>query len=419
MPPETQVSLTNWAGNVRFEASTLHRPTSVGQAQEIVARASNIRALGGRHSFSRIADARELISLADLPPDLAVDRAAGTVSCNAGLTYGALATALEPEGLALRNLASLLHISVAGAVATATHGSGVGNGGLATSVASLELITSSGELARFSRGDADFEGVVVGLGALGIVVRVALDVESAFEIHQRVFEGMDWRMLLDHFDDVMSAGYSVSIFTRWGPRVEQVWVKSRWPNDVVDDDLFDASPADGERHPLAGMDPANCTPQLGISGPWWDRLPHFRISFRPSSGDELQSEYFVAREHGVVAIEAVRNLADRIQPVLQTCEIRTIAADRLWMSPAYRRDTVALHFTWQPRPEEVRPVLRQIESALAPFQARPHWGKLFCAEAAEIATLYERLPDFVSLVERLDPRGAFRNAWLRKHIAVP
>lgn len=418
MRPETQAGLTNWAGNVRFAASTLHRPASLQEAQKIVARASNIRGVGGRHSFSTIADARELISLADLPPDVVVDRAAATVSFSAGMTYGGLATALEAHGVALHNLASLLHISVAGAIATATHGSGPRNGGLATSVAGLELIDSSGDLVHISRGDADFEGAVVGLGALGVVARITLDVEPTYQVRQRVFENMDWRILFDHFEQIMSAGYSVSIFTRWGQRVDQVWVKSLASDDGVDDGFFDATPADVERHPLAGMDPANCTPQLGVAGPWWDRLPHFRLGFLPSSGEELQSEYFVPREYGLLAIDAIRSLAEKIRPVLQVSEIRTVAADRLWMSPEYGRDSLALHFTWQPRAADVQPVLLEIESALRPFRARPHWGKVFCIEPAEIAELYERLPNFVRLIERLDPRGKFHNAWLLEHLGL-
>jgi xylitol oxidase len=299
-------------------------------------------------------------------------------------------------------------------VATATHGSGDRSGNLATAVAGLELITSNGELLRIARGSPGFDGVVVGLGAVGAVARVTLDVEPAYQVRQRVFERLSWGALFDHFDQITSSGDSVSLFTDWGPTVDQVWVKTRVRSDAAespDADFFGAIAATVDRHPIAGMDPVNCTPQLGRPGSWWERLPHFRIGFTPSSGDELQSEYLVPRQHALSAIDALRRMADRIRLLLQVSEIRTVAADQLWMSPQYGRDTVGIHFTWLPRPREVERLLGEIESVLARFEARPHWGKLFLATAGDIAALYERLPDFLRLVEQLDPRGAFRNAW--------
>jgi xylitol oxidase len=412
------VSEQNWAGNHRYPAGRLHRPSSLEQVQELVAGRPRVHVLGSRHSFTDIADSAELLTLEGLPADVAVDRTAGTVSFGAGLRYGELAEALRAEGLALANLASLPHISVAGAVATATHGSGDGNGNLATAVAGLELVTSSGELRTASRGDADFDGLVVGLGALGAVTRVTLDVEPAYEVRQRVFEGLGWQALLDHFDEIAAMGYSVSVFTRWGEAVDQVWVKSRVTDapEQVRADLFGARAATSERHPILGIDPINCTQQLGVPGPWSDRLSHFRMGFTPSAGDEIQSEYIVARRHAVAAIEAVRALAGAVRPLLQVCEIRTTAADRLWMSPQYGQDTIGIHFTWKRAENAVKRVLADVEIALAPFAARPHWGKVFLADAAAIARLYERLPDFSRMVERLDPRGAFRNEWLESRV---
>ena len=411
----------NWAGNYTYSAHTLHRPTSLEQVREIVANASRVRVLGSRHSFNDIADSSQLVTLAAMPPDVSVDTQAGTVSFGAGLTYGRLTEELNAHGLALHNLASLPHISVAGAVATATHGSGVGNGNLATAVAGLEMVTSAGEIVRTARGDADFDGMVVGLGALGAVTRLTLDVEPAYQARQRVFEGLQWHVLFDRFEEIMSSGYSVSVFTRWGPLVDQIWVKSRVSDapESVRADLFGAVAATVDRHPILGIDPVNCSPQLGRPGAWSERLPHFRMGFMPSTGDELQSEYLLPRAHAVPGLEAVRALADRIRPLLQVCEIRTIAADRLWMSSAYRRDTVAFHFTWQPDQPRVEALLVDLEAALAPFDARPHWGKLFMAKADTIARLYERLPDFVRLTERLDPRGAFRNRWLEARVLGP
>ena len=412
---------TNWAGNYRYRAGKLHRPSTVEQLQEVVATAPRVRALGSRHSFTDLADSDELVSLEGLPKEVAVDREPGTVSFSAALRYGELAETLEREGLALANLASLPHISVAGAVATATHGSGDANGNLATSVASLELVTSSGELRTASRGDPEFDGLVVGLGALGAVTRLTLDTEPAYQVRQRVFEGLAWDALHEHFDQVTATGDSVSVFTRWGAAVDQVWVKSRVTADPeqLHDDLFGAAAATVDRHPIIELDPVNCTLQLGVAGPWWDRLPHFRMGFTPSSGAELQSEYQIPRHHAAAAIGAVHALAELVRPLLQVSELRTVAADRLWMSPQYGQDTVAIHFTWHPDPAGVQRVLVELEAALAPFGARPHWGKVFVADATTIAPLYERLPDFRRLVDQLDPRGAFRNPWLTNHVLGP
>jgi alditol oxidase len=279
-------------------------------------------------------------------------------------------------------------------------------------------VTSGGEIIEVSRGGPDFDGLVVGLGALGAVTRITLDVEPAYEVRQRVFEDLSWEALFENFDEIVSCGYSVSVFTRWAESVDQVWVKSRVSDEPerVEGELFGAIAAAVDRHPILGLDASPCTPQLGVPGSWADRLPHFRMGFTPSSGEELQSEYLFPRRYAVEAIEAVRALAERIRPILQVSEIRTVAADRLWMSMNYGEDTVGIHFTWKPEPAAVEDVLVRLEAALAPFEARPHWGKLFDAEAAAIAPLYERLPDFVRLADRLDPRGAFRNSWLKTRV---
>jgi alditol oxidase len=412
------VNETNWAGNHTYRATVLHRPASLDQVRELVAGAGRLRVLGSRHSFNDIADSAELLSLHGLPAQVVVDHGAGTVSFAAGLRYGELAEALKAEGVALANLASLPHISVAGAVATATHGSGDANGNLATAVAGLDLVTASGELRTAARGDDDFDGLVVGLGALGAVTRLTLDVEPAYQVRQRAFQDLPWASLFEHFDEVTGAGYSVSVFTRWGATVDQVWVKSRVTElpEQVRGELFGAVPATAERHPILGIDPVNCTPQLGVPGPWSDRLPHFRMGFTPSSGEELQSEYHVPRGHAVDALETLRALGGRLRPVLQVSELRTVSADELWMSPQHGQDTLAVHFTWVPDLAAVEPVMADLEAALAPFAARPHWGKLFLAGAAAVGPLYPRLGDFARLAERLDPGGVFTNDWLRERV---
>jgi alditol oxidase len=407
----------NWAGNYTYRAQKLYRPTTIEQVQEIVANAASVHVLGSRHSFNDIADSSELLSLENLPANVVVDHEAQTASFGGGVKYGNLVKTLNDEGMALHTLASLPHISVAGAVATATHGSGVTCGNLGTAVAGLEIVTSSGEIMKASRGDPDFNGLVVGLGALGAVTRITLDVQPAYEVKQRVFEGLSWKALYDHFDEITSCSYSVSIFTRWGETNEQVWVKSRTDEpDRVEADLFGAVAATVDRHPIVELDPTPCTPQLGRPGLWSDRLPHFRMGYTPSSGEEIQSEYLFPRRHAMGAIEAVRALADRMRPILQVSEIRRVAADRLWMSMNYEQDSVGIHFTWKREPDAVQEMVAQIEDALTPFEARPHWGKVFHANAAAIAARYNRHSDFVRLVERLDPRGAFRNSWLKARV---
>jgi xylitol oxidase len=402
------VSERNWARNFAYRATHIDVPASPEALREIVVRADSLRVLGSRHSFNAIADADALVSLRALPADVVTD--GESVSFGAGLTYGELAVELGRHGLALHNLASLPHISVAGAIATATHGSGDANANLATAVRAVELLTSTGDTVRVERGAADFEGVVVGLGALGVVTRLTLDVEPAFELRQRVFEGLSWEALAEHFDAVTGAGYSVSIVTRFGSALDSVWVKSR--DDVAE--LFDARPATAERHVILGLDAASTTPQLGVPGPWSERLPHFRMGFQPSNGEEIQSEYLLPRAHALEAIQALRALGDRLRPILQVCEIRTVAADTLWMSPMYERDTVALHFTWARDQAAVEAALEPLEAALAPFDPRPHWGKVFLR-----AGRYPRGEDFLALVDRYDPRGTFANAWLNAALGRP
>jgi len=407
----------NWAGNLTYSARRLHRPTSIAQLQELIASSERIRVLGSRHSFNAIADGDELVSLRGLPTELQLDGAAATATCGAGATYGELAPALHAGGVALANLGSLPQISVGGAIATATHGSGDRLGNLATSVAGLELVTSSGELLQLRRGDPDFDGAVVGLGALGAVTRVTLDVEPTYEVTQRVYEQLPWRAIDEHFDELSAAGDSVSVFTLWGEQAGALWVKRRaGAHASAIDELLGARAAAGARHPIAGADPAACTPQLGVPGPWHERLPHFRLDFTPSAGAELQSEYLLDRRDARAAIEAMRALGPRIRPLLHVSEIRTIAADTLWMSPQYGRDSVAIHFTWKPDQDAVERLLASVEDALGPFAPRPHWGKVFLTSPAAIAARYERLRDFTELLGRVDPRGAFRNEWLERRV---
>ena len=408
----------NWAGNYEYGARQILRPGSLAELRAAVAGADRIGILGSRHSFNSIADSPgTLVSLEALPPGIEVDGDARTFTVGAGVRYGILAEELQRRGFALHNLASLPHISVGGAIATATHGSGSANGNLATAVVGLELVTADGDVTEVRKGDDGFEAMVVGLGALGVVHRVSLRIEPSFDVRQDVFTQVPWDAVLADFDAAMASAYSVSLFTDWSSAaVGQAWLKSRMDAAAVPGEFFGGVPADRAQHPVPGVGADHCTRQLGVPGPWSDRLAHFRLAFTPSNGEELQSEYLVGRGHAVGAIGAMRALAPRIAPLLLVSEVRSMAADDLWLSSNYQRDGIGLHFTWKPMQREVEALLPEIEAALAPFEARPHWGKLFAADAGRLAPLYPRFNDFKALAERMDPTGKFRNSFLERNI---
>ncbi|MEU3729576.1 FAD-binding protein [Streptomyces sp. NPDC033538] len=412
----SDITVTNWAGNITYTAKELLRPHSLDALRALVADSARVRVLGSGHSFNEIAEPGAegaLLSLAALPAEVDVDTAARTVRVGGGVRYAELARLVHGRGLALPNMASLPHISVAGSVATGTHGSGVGNGSLASVVREVELVTADGSTVTVARGDERFGGAVTSLGALGVVTSLTLDLEPAYEVEQHVFTELPLAGLdTAAFDTVMAAAYSVSLFTDWrAPGFRQVWLKRRTDQPLPDFPY--AAPATEKMHPVPGMPAVNCTEQFGVPGPWHERLPHFRAEFTPSSGAELQSEYLMPREHALDALRAMDAIRETVAPVLQTCEVRTVAADEQWLSPAYGRDTVAAHFTWVEDTAAVLPVVRRLEEALAPFAARPHWGKVFTTPADGLRALYLRLDDFRALTEALDPAGKFTNAFVR------
>ena len=413
----------NWAGNYFYRAAQIHQPETVEQVQELVVRSSRIRALGTRHSFNDIADSPgDLISMERFDKVVALDRERLTVTVEAGIRYGQLARWLHGEGYALHNLASLPHISVAGACATATHGSGDRHGNLATAVSAMEVVTGAGEVTILSRDRdrAQLEGAVVGLGGIGIITSLTLDISPTFEMRQDVYENLPLAELEAHFDELTSSGYSVSLFSDWQkPRFNQVWLKRPAQEGApldAEPQLFGATLAMANLHPIASLSAENCTEQLGVYGPWFERLPHFRMDFTPSSGEELQTEYLIPRQYAFEALQVIDQLRDRIAPLLQISEVRTIAADNLWMSPCYKQDCVGIHFTWKKDWENVRSLLPVIEEQLTPFNARPHWAKLFTVSPLRLQSLYEKLPDFQKLLQHYDPQGKFRNPFLDRYI---
>jgi xylitol oxidase len=412
---EIAAKIKNWAGNYAYSTGNLHHPETVEQIQALVKRNKKLKVLGTRHSFNSIADSTENLILLDrLERVIDLEPEQKRVSISGNVTYGELSPVLHREGFALHNLASLAHISVAGACATATHGSGVRNQGLGVAVSRLEIVTANGNLVTLSREkDGErFDGAVVSLGALGVVVNLTLDLLPNFEARQHVYEALPYSQLEAHFSEIVSAAYSVSLFTTWqSSDINQVWLKQRG-DEAPRTDFFGATPASRKMHPIAEIPAENCTEQLGVAGPWHERLPHFRIDALPSAGDELQSEYFVPRERAVEALHALSGLREEFAPYLLVSEIRTIAADNFWMSPCYHQDSVGFHFTWKQDVPAVMKLLPLIEARLAPFTVRPHWGKLFTMDSHRLRLLYEKFPDFQELVREYDPDGKFRNAFL-------
>lgn len=409
----------NWATNIQFSSSRVHAPETVEELQSEVRRAAKVKAVGSCHSFNGIADTDgTLISLERLETSIAIDRVGHTATVNADITYSELCPLLDREGYALRNMASLPHITVAGACATATHGSGDANGNLATEVAALELVKADGELVQLLREQHDdsFAGMVVSMGSLGIVTKITLDLIPAYTMQQQVYENLPWQALENYFDEIMASGYSVSLFIDWRKdSINQVWVKQILPDKEaapVESDFFGASLATGDRNPVDDRPAVSCTTQRGLPGPWYERLPHFHIRSTLTGGGELQSEYFVPREVAVEALLTVNALRDQMTSFLLLCEVRSVAADELWMSPAYARDCIGIHFSWYNRWDEVSRFLPLLEARLAPFQARPHWGKLFTTSAEQLRNLYPRLPDFQTLLNTCDPQQKFGNSFL-------
>lgn len=415
--------LQNWSGNYTFSATTYHAPTTVSEVQSMVHHSARIKVLGARHSFNGIADSGgDLLSLDALNAITDVDQRNQTVTVGGGVRFGPLCAYLHREGYALPNMASLPHISVAGAYATATHGSGDHNPILAASLSALEMVTADGEVARMSRaGDpAYFDALQVGLGALGLVTSLTLDVIPTFDVAQYAYEGLSFEAMELHFDEIMASAYSVSLFTDWQqPAFNAVWCKTRGADPTIHDGetpLFGATAAHRDLHPLPGTDAQSCTPQLGVAGPWHERLPHFRMEFQPSRGDELQSEYLLPRQHAAAALRSLKGIQARIAEVVLVNEVRTVAADTAWMSPCHHRDSVAFHFTWKPDWAAVRVLLPLIEACLAPFEPRPHWGKLFTMDPAGVRQQYPRLLEFQELARGHDPSAKFSNTFLKTYV---
>lgn len=397
---------TVWAGHRTYASRALLAPTTLDQLASLVTSGERVRAIGSRHSFTDLADSPGvLVTLEGLERAPVLDPAAGTVTVTAHTTYGTLGPWLHERGFALAALASLPHISVVGAVTTATHGSGDAVTTLAGAVVALEILGADGDVRRVDRDHPAFAGSVVSLGALGIVTSVTLAVEPTYDVAQTVIDDVDLSAVIENLGAVHASATSVSVFTRWDGRAS-IWRKHR--TDVAPErDLsgLGGHPADGQRHPIPGVDGAACTPQLGEVGPWFARLPHFRLEFTPSAGEELQSEHLVPQALAPRAVAAAREVLERHRDLVLVSELRSMAADDLWLSSAHQRSGVGIHTTWVQDESRVHAAVAELESVLEPYEFRPHWGKVF--STSELARRYPRWDDAVALVREADPRGVF------------
>lgn len=422
MEQEIILERKNWGQNIIFKAKNLEEPNSIEKLQELMRNGGNKKGLGSKHSYNDIADSpMTQISLRKLNKIISIDETKSTVTIEGGIKYEELVPKLYEKGFALHNLASLPQVTVAGACSTGTHGSGTGNGSLATVIREIEICKSNGQLVNLSRDNNPdiFDGVVVSLGGLGMITRMVLDIQPAYDARQDLFLDLPLETVVENFDEIMSSGYSVSLFTKWqNDIVDQVWIKRRIDQPIEDlgTEFFSGKMCQRNIHPVIEFSAESCTDQMGKVGPWYDRLPHFKINAMPLAANELQSEFFVPIAHAGDAMQAIAKLGNKILPYLLISEIRTIAADNLWMSQFYKRESVAFHFTWKPNWTGVQKLLPEIEAVLAPFDVRPHWGKLYTINTKTIHESYERFPDFLQLLKTFDPDGRFRNDYLNRII---
>jgi xylitol oxidase len=406
--------MQNWSKNVDFNDRAFLQPESLAELQELVRSNQKIRARGTAHCFNEIANTSSYaINLSKMPRVIEVSASTNSVKVSSGLTYGELAPALHSQGWALNNLASLPHISVAGSISTGTHGSGIKNQNLANQVLSLDIVTAEGELRHIDRTNPAFNALVVGLGLGGIVYQYELKIEPTFKVRQVIYPEIPLDVLQRNFDQIMGTAYSVSYFTDWSTaQVGNLWCKFR-DSEEIPESVGGIVQADKKYHPIPSVDPVACTDQLGESGDWHQRLSHFKLEFTPSVGEEIQTEFFVDRKDAAAAIEAVSKLGEEISPLLWITELRTIAADDLWLSGAYQRDSLAIHFTWK-KDLAIYPVIEKVEAALRPFNYRPHWGKVFTADGKYLSSVYPKMSEFKALVEALDPASKFENTFTRR-----
>jgi alditol oxidase len=405
--------MKNWGGNLSYGTDQILEPTTIDELSQII-KSGKVRPIGTKHSFSPvvIGDGK-LVSTMGLVFEPFVDEKEAKVTVAANTRFGDLAIYLESRGWALKNMGSLPHISIAGACATGTHGSGDGNQILSASLSSYSFLDGRGEMQTFSRGDELFEAGRLGLGAYGLWVQLTLDVVPSYRMRQDVYHDILWEAFYENPANLTSAGYSVSLFTKWGkPTIDQTWVKTRISDGPPANPLHGVYAETESKRELAPGVGDNLTAQGGQEGAWCDRLPHFRLDATPSAGDEIQTEYFVQRDQVASAVKQLNQLAELINPILIITEIRTIASDQAWLSPMLRGDSVALHFTWRNDPAAVNDAVQQIEAKLGDYGIIPHWGKVNAFDKSRLAAVHSRISDAREVFDELDPMRKFSSEYL-------
>ena len=406
--------MKNWSGNIEYRPAEIARPSSISELQKVVADSRKVRAYGSGHSFNTLADTDgTLIAFSEFDKNIEIDSSKMLVRVPAGVRYGEVAPKLHANGFALRNMGSLPHITVVGATSTGTHGSGVGNKNLSGSIAEIELITATGDAITLDQ--SELPAARVALGSIGIIHHLTLDIVPTYEVAQTVYFDLPFVQLISNLDAILSAGYSVSVLSMWGDEfVDQVWVKSKIGTNPVltQNEWFGAKLATRKSNPIREADSAAATEQFGLPGPWFERLPHFKLDFTPSFGEELQTEYFIDRKDAPAALNAIYKIHEELSELIMVCEMRTVAQDENWLSEAYGRETFVFHFTWRPNIPAVEKLLLKIEASLEPFKARPHWGKVFTNNAFDFSSLYPKFNSFLTYRGTYDPSRKFVNKLL-------
>ena len=406
--------MKNWSGNIEYRPAEIARPESISELQKVVADSRKVRAYGSGHSFNTLADTDgTLIAFSVFDKNIEIDSSKMLVRVPAGVRYGEVAPKLHANGFALRNMGSLPHITVVGATSTGTHGSGVGNKNLSGSIAEIELITATGDAITLDQ--SELPAARVALGSIGIIHHLTLDIVPTYDVAQTVYFDLPFVQLISNLDAILSAGYSVSVLSMWGDEfVDQVWVKSKIGTNPVltQNEWFGAKLATRKSNPIREADSAAATEQFGLPGPWFERLPHFKLDFTPSFGEELQTEYFIDRKDAPAALNAIYKFREELSELIMVCEMRTVAQDENWLSEAYGRETFVFHFTWRPNIPAVEKLLLKIEASLEPFKARPHWGKVFTNNAFDFSSLYPKFNSFLTYRGTYDPSRKFVNKLL-------
>jgi xylitol oxidase len=403
----------NWGGNLDYGPGKILAPESLAELSEII-RSGKVRPIGTKHSFSNLVIGEgQLVSAAGLSFEPVIDQKNSTVTVPAATKYGELAVFLEEEGYALKNMGSLPHISIAGSAATGTHGSGDKNQILSSSLVSFSYLDANGVIVTLNRSSKNFEACRVGLGAYGLWVNLTLAIVQSYQMRQDVFRNLPWELFLEDPAKLTAAGYSVSLFTKWGSdTIDQTWVKSRSHDSAPPIEIAGIKPDSTSMPELMPGVGDNLTQQGGEEGAWLDRLPHFRFDATPSAGNEIQTEYFFERKNIVGAIKAIQTIASEINPTLLISEIRTIAQDAAWLSPMLRGDSVAVHFTWVNDAAAVAKAVALVEKATAEFKPIPHWGKVHGFSAEKLREVHPKLDRAKALFDSLDPQGVFSTDYL-------